>query len=163
MRRAVVAAAILLTACATAVAGVTGDWSGAYSYSFQNGATGEANYRSTNHLSIVRIDDASALVEMDLQFFNGHSCEFSEVLRVEGESLVYREPETPNDHGQCVMTITRENGALMLDDRSGGCAQETCSGRGAYSDISFPAASRRRLPDAQRPAISSNIGNVSRN
>lgn len=161
MRGAVVAAASFLAACATAVAGVTRDWSGAYSYSFQNGATGEENYRSTNHLNITRIDDASALVEMDLHFFNGHYCEFSEILRVEGESLVYRGPETQNDGGQCVMAITRESGALVLDDRSGACAQETCSGRGAYSDISFPTASRQRLPNALRPATTSNYETVS--
>jgi hypothetical protein len=146
MRRAavVVGCAAAIAACAAAATTLTTDWDGAYEHRFENRLVSGERFESTNSLDIFRIDDQSALVDIALEFYNGHECAFTGVFQVEGESLVYREPESalPDDRGQCVLTIVRENGQMVLGDENGDC-RDTCGARGGYDDVALPVASQR--------------------
>ena len=153
MRHAAIAlgVAVGLAACAAAATTITTGWDGVYERRFENGLVSGERFESTNSLDIFRIDDQSALVEIDLAFYNGHECAFTGVFQVEGESLVYREPESevPDYRGQCVLTVARENGEMMFGDESGNC-RDTCGARGGYNSVSLPVASQRPLTDEER-------------
>jgi hypothetical protein len=133
---------------------ITEDWAGHYERSFENGLVSGETYTSTDVLDIVRIDAQSAYVEASLQFYNGHECYFSGVFQAEGESLVYREREPPPDYReQCILTFTRTDGEMRLEDANGSCRQETCGARGGYSGTTLPIASQRPMTDEERASM----------
>jgi hypothetical protein len=147
MRAAVaLGVALVIGACASMAAEPSSEWSGVYQRSFDNGLVSGETYRSTDSLLISGIDEHSAVVEIGLSFYNGHQCAMEGIFQVEGEALVYREPETdvPDYRGRCEMRITRVNGDMMLSDENGNC-RETCGARGGYDGATLPISSHRPL------------------
>ncbi|MCX7360233.1 MAG: hypothetical protein NT015_19090 [Alphaproteobacteria bacterium] len=164
MRRSIPLGLILaLCACAAAATNVAAQWDGRYEDRFENGLVSGETFESTNVLDVLRIDDQSALVEIGLEFYNGHECSFSEVFHVEGEALVYREQGTSDPAEQCTMTITRTSDAMVLHDENYGCAHGTCGARGGYDGISLPVASRRAFSEAERSIMQQQMESLSHN
>jgi hypothetical protein len=128
---------------------ISNEWAGVYQRSFENGLVTGERYESTDTLEIVRLDAQSAYVELSLHFYNGHECSFSGLFQVEGESLVFREPNPPPDREQCALTITRADGQMALGDANGACRIGTCGARGGYDGASLPISSRRQMTSAE--------------
>jgi len=90
------------------------------------------------------------LFEMELAFFNGHSCSIGGRATLEGSALVYRDPEMTGygDGGPCTLRIRRRGGQLTWDD-AGSCAGN-CGARGTLRDGALAWSSRRPVSRGER-------------
>jgi hypothetical protein len=116
-----------------------------YKRRFPNATVDGDRYESEDVLEIVRLDADSAYVRSRLEFYNGHSCASWFVARVEGDALVYREPNPPAHRGQCVLTIRRDGEVMRFGDESGACTREFCGARGSYNRRKLPVSSQRPI------------------
>jgi hypothetical protein len=148
VRRAAIALGIALTlgAGAAMASDITTEWAGVYKTRFQNGNNFGDRYESENILEIVRLDAESAYVRAHLEFSNGHGCSLYVIATVEGDQLVYREPNPPSYRGQCVLSLSRENGEMRFNEPDeSDCALAHCGARGAFRSQSMPVSSQRRI------------------
>jgi len=141
-----VALALMLGAGAAFASSITTDWAGVYKRRFENGMTSGERYESENVLEVVQIDAHSAYIRTRLNFSNGHQCSFYGVAQVEGESLVYREPNPPAYRGQCVLTLSRVDGQMVFSEADDSrCYIGRCGARGAFNRQTLPVSSQRRI------------------
>jgi hypothetical protein len=138
-------------ATAPAPSGSVADWAGLYAFEHDNGLVSGETFRSTDTLVVDPLDEATAVIAANLEFFNGHICSLAGVARLEGGELVYRSPGGPDSeaiYAGCVLRFSRVEGELRFADEGGACRQTSCGARGGYTDYAMPLASRRPLtPD----------------
>jgi hypothetical protein len=150
-------ALLALFAAGTAVgagAGVTAfDVAGRYTHSFRNGDISGASFTSSDEVVIVPTDARHAVFDMELAFFNGHQCSIGGLATIEGNALVYRDPEMAGygDGGPCILRIQRRGGRLTWDDR--GTCSGNCGARGSLRGGSIAWSSRRPVSRAERTGI----------
>jgi hypothetical protein len=126
------------------------DLAGRYTYSHRNGNVDGESYTSTDSLVIVPTDARHALFDMGLAFFNGHSCGISGRATLEGDALVYRDPQMTGygDGGPCTLRIRRRGPRLAWDD-AGSCSGY-CGMRGSLREGSMAWSSRRPVRRTER-------------
>ena len=153
MLRAAIAFAIALclSVGAAVATDITTQWAGVYKYRFGNALVSGETYESENVLEVVRLDAQSAYVRTHLEFANGHSCSLYVVMNVEGDRLVYREPHIPAHRGQCIVTLSRVNGEMVIDEtEESQCGASHCGARGTLRDQRLPVSSQRRIRYMER-------------
>lgn len=143
-------------------AGVTAyDLAGRYTHSFLNGNVDGDRYRTTDRVSIVAADRRQAYFDIELAFYNGHSCSLSGIATLEGPALVYREAVSrAQGGGTCELRIWRDGGRLRWTDGETGSCRSYCGARGSFTGGSMAWASRRPIPRAARTRI---IRDIERN
>ena len=129
------------------------DLAGRYTHSFRNGTVDGSRFTSTDTLLIVPTDDRHVVFSLDLAFFNGHMCGIGGRARLEGDALVYRDPEMTGygTGGSCTLRIRRANGRIVWSD-AGTCAGY-CGARGSLDGGGMAWSSRRAIPRAERRRI----------
>lgn len=145
------AVALCLGAGAAMATDITTQWSGVYKFRFQNALVSGETYESENVLEVVPLDAQSAYVRAHLEFANLHSCSLYVVMNVEGDRLVYREPNPPAHRGQCIVTLNRVNGEMIIDEtEESECGAAHCGARGSLRDQRLPVSSQRRIRYMER-------------
>ncbi|MEZ5957292.1 MAG: hypothetical protein R3C27_08805 [Hyphomonadaceae bacterium] len=145
------AVALCLGVGAAVATDITTQWAGVYKFRFQNALVSGEEYESENVLEVVRLDTQSAYVRAHLEFANGHSCSLYVVMNVEGDRLVYREPNPPTHRRQCIVTLDRENGEMVIDEtEESQCGAAHCGARGSLRDQRLPVSSQRRIRYMER-------------
>lgn len=107
-------------------------------------------------LEIVKLSSNAAYVRAHLEFDNGHQCNFHQVMKVEGRSLVYREPATiwvftgtgkpfRPVKTECVLRLKRDHSRLAFEDKDDVCRTSMCGTRGNLRDAAFDFKSRRAI------------------
>lgn len=126
------------------------DFAGRYTHSFRNGNVDGESYMTTDRVTIVPTDARHALFEMELAFFNGHSCSIGGRATLEGRTLVYRDPEMTGygDGGPCTLRLQRRGGRLTWDD-AGSCTGN-CGARGSLREGAMAWSSRRPVSRTER-------------
>lgn len=149
MRRllAILAASAALAAAADAK-GPADDWAGVYKRQFQNGTVEGEKYQSEDIMEIVRVDETHAYVRLALEFYNGHSCSFAEVMQAEAGKLAYHaRPDA--DAPMCNLSVVREGDAaaakFKFEDKDGQCQAYYCGARGSFEGSSFPVSAKRTI------------------
>ena len=129
------------------------DLAGRYTHSFRNGNVSGERYVTTDTVLIVPVNARQAVFSIDLAFFNGHMCGIGGRATVQGNALVFRDPEMTGygQGGPCTLRIRRRNGRLTWDD--GGSCSGYCGARGSLRDGSMAWSSRRPLSRSQRTRI----------
>jgi hypothetical protein len=129
------------------------DLAGRYTHSFRNGNVDGASYTSTDTVRIVPVDARHAVFDMELAFFNGHSCSIGGRATLQGDALVYRDPAMTGygDGGPCTLRIRRAGRRLVWDD-AGSCSGN-CGARGSLRDGGMAWSSRRPVSRAERRRI----------
>jgi hypothetical protein len=129
------------------------DFGGRYAANHPNGNVDGERYTTTDTALIVPIDARHALFEMELAFFNGHSCSIGGRATLEGSTLVYRNPEMSGygDGGPCTLRIRRRGGRLAWDD-AGSCTGH-CGARGSLRDGGMTWSSRRPVSRTERQRL----------
>jgi hypothetical protein len=129
------------------------DFGGRYSARHPNGNVDGERYTTTDTVLIVPTDARHALVEMELAFFNGHSCSIGGRATLEGDALVYRDPEMTGygDGGPCTLRIRHRRARLSWDD-AGSCSG-SCGARGSLRDGSMAWSSRRPVTRTERRRV----------
>ena len=102
-------------------------------------------YPSDNVLEIVPVGAEAAYFRTQLEFANGHECNFSGVADLSGSSLVYRDPEQ-----QCELHLDVTSGKIAFDDKGGHCREQSCGARGGYSGVTFDLKARRPIGYMQK-------------
>ena len=129
------------------------DLAGRYTYSFSNGDISGARFTSTDSVIIVATDRTHAVVDLQLNFFNGHACSIGGLAGLEGGRLVYRNSEMRGfDEAPCELRIWRDGARLRWDDGEGSC-QSYCGARGRLSNGEMRWSSRRAIPRAEQSRI----------
>lgn len=150
MRRPVVLAAALALISASALAatqtGILAQIAGRYERSFKSGDVSGDTYSVTDVVEIVPQGSNRARVSMELNFFNGHSCDIEGVANVEGQRLVLRAPELDMTDGtQCRLVIWKQGNMLRWSDGQRSCAN-ACGARGVLDNRGAPMPMRLRRP-----------------
>jgi hypothetical protein len=117
------------------------DLAGSYTHRFKNGDIDGGSYSSTDIVEIFPIDRDNALVQLQLSFFNYHSCFMRGDARLEGQKLVLRE-KVPGEP-ECSLSIWTEGQNLRWEDA--GTCDYHCGSRGHFSDGKIALSSRRVL------------------
>ena len=155
---------LALLAGGTAVgagAGITAyDLAGRFTHQTRNGNVDGDRYMTTDVLSIVAADRRTAYFDIDLAFFNGHSCSISGIATIENGALVYREATRVAQGGEtCTLRIWRDGARLRWTDGEGSC-RAYCGARGSFNSGGMAWSSRRPIPRTARARL---IRDIERN
>ena len=142
-------------------AGVTAyDLAGRYTQRTRNGNVDGDRYMTTDVVAIVAADRRTAYFDVNLAFFNGHSCSLSGIATLEGRALVYREAVSrAQGGGTCTLRIWRDGARLRWTDGEDSC-RAYCGARGSLTNGSMAWSSRRPIPRAARTRV---IRDIERN
>lgn len=107
-------------------------------------------YQAEDVIEIVRHDDAHIYVRVDLNFYNGHTCNVSGLAGYENQSFVFHDPEPSYPGGpQCVLRVSADKDKLLITDRATPDAESSCRGycgaRGGLSNTTMPLSARRTI------------------
>jgi hypothetical protein len=147
LRRVMLATVIavpLATTSARAAEPDIGRLAGVYKTTFKNGNIAGDKYQSENILEIVKVSPTAAYIRTHLEFFNGHVCDIWGVAKAEGGALVNR-GEINTQGKPCVLSVKASGGKVVLEDKEGACAINTCGARGMYNGTSFDLKRRRTI------------------
>lgn len=150
MRSKLAFAFVAIAATATAADAPMQQLAGRYTHRFKNGDTSGEVYYTTDVVEILPLDQERAVVNLDLNFFNGHSCSVYGIATLNGGRLIYREEEpNPWSDGGCQLEIWRDGNKLRWAEAEGTSCQSNCGARGGLSvgDISY--RSRRKIDDSR--------------
>jgi hypothetical protein len=115
---------------------------GRYTHRFKNGDIDGGRYYSIDVVEIFPLDRRRALVSLELNFFNGHSCAVFGEARLEGSALVYRDKsDLRPDEAECSLKLWRDRADLRWEDD--GTCQFHCGSRGGLSNGRMPAKTRQ--------------------
>jgi hypothetical protein len=128
-------------------------FAGRYTRSHPNGNVDGDRYVTTDRVTIVPTDARHAVFEMELAFFNGHSCSIRGRATLERDVLVYRDPEMTSygGGGPCTLRIRRRGGRLTWDD-AGSCTGY-CGARGSLRDGAMAWSGRRPVSRTERRRV----------
>jgi hypothetical protein len=134
------------------------DFGGRYMHSFRNGTVDGESFISTDIVTIVATDARHAVFDMELAFFNGHQCSISGPAVLDGNALVYRDPEMTNygEGGICTLRIRQQGRRLTWDDR--GTCTGYCGARGSLRGGGIALSSRRPMSRTERRRFLSDHG-----
>ena len=146
MRRSLLLALIAIASSALAADSTMSELAGGYSHRFRNGNVDGDVYFTTDIVEILPLDRNRAMLNMDLAFFNGHSCTLGGTATLEGNRLVYREngPNSWSDGG-CRLEIWRDRSHLRWAEGEGTSCQSHCGARGGLSTGKIPYRSRQKI------------------
>jgi hypothetical protein len=113
---------------------------GRYRHRFQNGDVQGDRFTSTDTLTIRRVGTASIHFDIELNFYNGHSCSLSggALYRKDG-SFVFDDLSANNDLDDtlaCRLAIVPSAGGVKFYDLNGGC-RTYCGARGGWDGEGF--------------------------
>jgi hypothetical protein len=110
-------------------------------------------YTSIDTVTIVAPDRRRAVFDIHLNFYNGHECNIGGPAVLEGDTLVYRDPEMTGygDGGICELRIRRAGRRISWDD--GGTCSGYCGARGSLRGGGIAWSSRHALSRAQQRRI----------
>jgi hypothetical protein len=114
---------------------------GRYRHNFANGDVQGDHFRSTDTLTLTPISRNSIHFDVELNFYNGHTCSLSggALYRKDG-SFVFDDNPTnaiPNDP-VCHLAIVPTTKGVELKDLTGtGCKNISCGERGGYNGAGF--------------------------
>jgi hypothetical protein len=148
MRLAAALVLLLTTSAVAAIALNTGEVAGEYQKRVIIEFNDLPKEPGMNTLKIVRLSERKVYVEAYLNFFNGHTCEFSKVMAVEGHDLLYQGPNGEGD--PCEMRLRFEGGKIVFRDHDGQCRVDACGTRGRFDGMDFSISSRRPVRDMKR-------------
>lgn len=141
------------TALEAAVPPSAHDLAGRYTHSFRNGDISGDRFTSTDSAIIVATDRSHAVVDLQLNFFNGHECSIGGMAELDGRQLVFRDSEMQGfDGASCELRIWRDGARLRWTDGEGSC-RGYCGARGGLSDGEMRWSSRRPIPRAEQARI----------
>lgn len=145
MRRllSLLAASLLLAANAEAKTPLA-DWAGVYKHQFKNGDVEGHSYQSEDILELVPVDDTHAYVRIALEFFNGHSCSFAEVMTLEDARLIWR-GKKEYDFDPCTLGVSADQSKIRIEDISRTCLSYYCGARGMLDGASWPLSAKRPI------------------
>lgn len=120
---------------------------GVYKHSFENGNVEGDKYRSEDILELVQVSPKTAYFRTHLEFYNGHECTLYGVAEVEGNALVYHDPETDYQGKHCVLRIEKGPAGLTFReaDPSWPCKNLDCGARGSFDGETFATKERRTI------------------
>lgn len=121
---------------------------GVYKARLPNGDVSGATHTSENILEVVRHGPDAAYVRVRLEFYNGHTCVAWGIARVEGDELVYRERTPADPIHACRLSVSLQNGKVVLADSLApdgihSCVAH-CGSRGSMNAV-WPASARRPI------------------
>ncbi|MCJ2186090.1 hypothetical protein [Novosphingobium beihaiensis] len=144
--------ATLIMAATAAPLPLLTELAGQYTHKFKNGDISGDTYYSTDVVKIFPLDRESALISMELNFFNGHACSVYGVAKVEREKLVYRDrSEWLPDERECTLNIWRDQDRIRWEDE--GTCQFHCGSRGGLSNGEMSVTSRRAISARPTPPL----------
>ena len=119
---------------------------GRYTHRFKNGNVDGDVYYTTDVVEVLPLDAGRAVVNLDLNFFNGHSCSVYGIATLKEGRLIYRE-EQPNPWSErgCQLEIWRDGRKLSWTEAEGTSCQSHCGARGGLSVGDVPYRSRRKI------------------
>lgn len=104
------------------------DIAGVYKTHFKNGLVDGTEYQSEDILEIVPVDNDRVYVVLDLQFYNGHVCNFAEIMRRETKNrYLYR--------GECELRMESTIENVQFEPLTD--CNIYCGARGSLNHVSF--------------------------
>jgi hypothetical protein len=146
MQRILFAALLTVAAASMAADSTLQQLAGRYTHRFKNGDVSRDVYNTTDIVEILPLDATRAAINLELNFFNGHSCSVGGVATLDGDRIVYQEAE-PNpwsDKG-CRLEIWRDRNKLRWTEGEGTSCQSYCGARGGLSTGEISYRSRRKI------------------
>lgn len=123
---------------------------GRYTHKFKNGNVDGDVYYTTDVVEILPLDGGRAVINLELNFFNGHSCSVGGVASLQGNRLIYRDDKpNPWSDGGCRLEIWRDRTKLRWTESDGTSCQSHCGARGGLSVGDIPYGSRRKISPAR--------------
>lgn len=152
LKSILLSAATLTVATAAAPPSIVTELAGQYIHNFKNGNIDGDTYYTTDVVKIFPLDRKSALISMELNFFNGHACVVYGVANVDGEKLVYRDRlgSTPEAR-ECRLSIWRDQNRIRWEDE--GSCQFHCGARGGLSNGEMRTNGRRDITIRPSPPL----------
>ncbi len=122
---------------------------GRYERTFTNSTAEGAPYESTDLVEILPIagSHSTAVLNLKMNFRNGHSCELSGPARMYGTNLVYVERSRSSELGPCTLRLWRDNDHIRWADNNS-CLRN-CGMRGSLASGAISYANRRPLTPAE--------------
>jgi hypothetical protein len=107
-------------------------------------------YQAEDVIEIVRYDDSHVYVRVDLNFYNGHTCNVSGLAGYEDQSFVFHDPEPGYPGGpQCVLRVSADQNKLLITDRATPDGEASCryycGARGSLSSTTMALSARRTI------------------
>jgi hypothetical protein len=141
---------VSMTAAASEPAAFLARVAGVYKSQFQNGNIDGDKYQSEDVLEVVPVDDHSAYVRMDLEFYNGHSGMIYGIATYGNNSLIY-DNHKPGDERCIVEYIWTSDKVVTKADyeKTPGCT--TYHGaRGSLDNAQFLLKKKQTIRYMQR-------------
>jgi hypothetical protein len=117
---------------------------GRYRHSFANGDVQGDNYHSTDTLTLTPVGAASIHFDIELNFYNGHTCSLSggALFRKDGSFVFDDDPANaiPPDPA-CRLAIVPDKDGISFKDLNGSC-KNYCGARGSFDGAAFTFAQR---------------------
>lgn len=117
---------------------------GRYRFTGENGDVSGREYRTTDKLTITPAGPASIHFDVELNFFNGHTCGLSggALYRKDGSFVFDDDPtnQIPNEP-LCRLAIVPDAKGVNFKDLTGGC-KLYCGARGSWNGEGFTYAQR---------------------
>jgi hypothetical protein len=121
---------------------------GRYSHQFPNGDVQGDTYTSTDTLTIRPTGAASIHFDVELNFYNGHTCSLSggALYRKDGSFVFDDSPaNTPSNAPSCRLAIIPTNNGVKFNDITGAC-KNYCGARGGWNGEGFTFKERVAVP-----------------
>jgi hypothetical protein len=132
---------------------LAGEYRSPHEIEIQRGPGNHEVNKVEDVLRIIKLSRSRAYVTFDMQFVNGHSCEFYGISDYRDGTFVHRSKTLMMDQddadGECVLHIEVENGGLTLHDERGTCRRNSCSARGYIEGQRFELSRRRPITDVE--------------
>lgn len=127
---------------------------GRYRHTFENGDVTGRHYRTTDRLEITQISRNSIHFDMDLNFFNGHSCGINggALFRKDGSFVFDDDPTNASSaDAVCHLAIVPTATGVTFKDLNGSCKMLYCGARGSLDAAGFLFAERVAKPTKNSP------------
>lgn len=129
------------------------DLAGRWTHGHTSGDISGARFPVEDEVIIVAVDRDRAIFDIQLNFFNGHTCSIGGMASLEGGRLVYRDPEMRGYDGRaCTLSIWRDGNRLRWDDGEATC-QGSCGARGGLRGGEMRWSGRRAITRAEQARI----------
>ena len=121
---------------------------GVYREVHASGDSSGAKYNTTDVLRILRHDANTIYFDIDLNFYNGHSCGIAGFAVQDKKDFVFR-GNAGSQLKACELRINISGKKISFDDLDNNC-RITCGARGGYATAEFNLSKRRPFPAASK-------------